>query len=112
MNILRDWKWYGALTAFVLFAALVVWMPGPGAKPEVASDATTPEDAAADMPLVRPDPTPAEHDAMLQYSVQDGDTVAGIARLFVVPEAKIRLANQIPDGGDLSVGELIWIPAP
>ena len=69
-----------------------------------------PGDARRKQP--RPAPTPAEHDAMLRYTVQDDDTVSSIARLFVVPEAKLRLANRIPDGGDLSVGELIWIPAP
>ena len=115
MNILRDWKWNAALAVFALFAAFVVWWPGPGAGPEVARAAPEAEeshDAAAEMPLVRPEPTPAENEAMLQYTVQEGDTVAGIARVFVVSEEDLRWANRVPNGGDLTPGRAISIPAP
>ena len=117
MRLLGDWKWNAALAVFALFAALVVWLPGPGAKP---TDALTASSATglcgadtADMPpSVRPDPTAAEYEAMLQYTVQEGDTVAGIARLFHASEENLRWANHILDGGDFTPGEKIWLPAP
>ena len=63
------------------------------------------------MPSGRPDPTPDETDAMLYYTVQDDDTVAGIARLFVVSEEDLRWANHIPEGGEVNAGEKIRVPA-
>lgn len=112
MNILGDWKWYAALTVFVLFMALVVWLPGPQAESAAVNAVATPTASPADLTPVRPPPTPAEHDAMLQYSVQEGDTVAGIARLFRVTEENLRWANHIPDGGGFDPGDKIWLPAP
>lgn len=49
---------------------------------------------------------------MLQYTVQDGDTVYGIARLFVISEEDLRWANRIPEGGEFAPGDSIWIPVP
>ena len=48
---------------------------------------------------------------MLRYTVQEGDTVAGIARLFVISEDGLRRANRIPEGGEFNPGDNIWIPA-
>ena len=171
MRLFGDWKWYGALAVFALFTAFVICLPGPQAKSVTPVAPPAPVASQAELPAGRPEPTaderetmlqytvqdddtvakiahlfvvseetlkwanripedrdftpgdkilipsppgptPAEHEAMLRYTVQEGDTVFSIARLFVVPEAKIRWANQMPDGGDLSVGELIWIPVP
>ena len=49
---------------------------------------------------------------MLQYTVQDGDTVESIARLFVILEEDLRWANRIPEGGEVAPGDSIWIPVP
>ena len=111
MSILRDWKWYGALAVFALFTAFVICLPGPQAKSVTSVAPPAPVASQAELPPGRPEPTPAEIDDMLQYTVQEGDTAAGIARLFVVSEDALRRANQIPDDDDLTPGRMIWIPA-
>ena len=112
MNILGDWKWYAALAVFVLFTALVVWLPGPQAKPADASAVSTPTASPADLTPVRPAPTPDQLESMLNYTVQECDTVFSIARLFVVPEEEIRWANRMPEGGEVVAGDKIRVPAP
>ena len=112
MNILRDWKWHAALGVFVVFTALVIWMPGPQAKPAAVSAVATPTASPIDLTPVRPAPTPDERESMLRYMVQDGDTVFSIARLFVVPEEKIRWANRISEDGEFAPGDKILVPAP
>ena len=52
----------------------------------------------------------ASQEAMLDYTVQDGDTAEGIARLFVVRKADILRVNNIPDGSDVKAGQKIKIP--
>ena len=47
---------------------------------------------------------------MLQYTVQDGDTAYGIARLFVVNKDDILKVNGIPAGSDVTAGQKIKIP--
>ena len=111
MRLLADWKWYAALAVLALFTALVVWLPRPQAAPAATAKPPSPI-GTADMPPGRPEPTPAELDAMLQYSVQEGDTAAGIARLFRTSEEDLRWANHIPDAGDLTAGVKIWLPPP
>ena len=112
MNILRDWKWYAALTVFVLFTALVVWLPGPQAESADASAVAAPTPGPADLSPGRPAPTPDELEGMLYYTVQDDDTVFSIARLFVVSEEDLRWANHLPDGGEVVAGDKIRVPAP
>ena len=111
MRLLGDWKWYAALAVFVLFTALVVWLPRPQAAPAAATAAPSPS-STADTPPGRPDPSADERECMLQYTVQDDDTVAKIARLFVISEEDLRWANRIPDGGEVDPGDSIWIPVP
>ena len=106
---MRDWKWYAALAVFMLFTALVVWLPRPQAAPAAATPPPSTNDTT-DMSSGRPDPTPDETDAMLYYTVQDDDTVAKIARLFVVSETDLRWANHIPEGGEFASGDKIRIP--
>ena len=112
MNIHGDWKWYAALAVFVAFTALVVWLPGPQAKPAAVSVIDTPTASPVDLTPSRPAPTPDERESMLQYTVQDDDTVFSISRLFVVAEEDIRWANQLPEGGEFAPGDSIWIPVP
>ena len=112
MNILRDWKWYGALAVFVLFTALVVWLPTPQAKPAAVNTVASPTASPADLSSNRPAPTPDELEGMLYYTVQDDDTVFSIARLFVVSEEALRWANRIPEGGEFAPGDKIVVPVP
>ena len=108
--MLGDWKWYAALTLFVLFTALVAWLPRPRAEPAAATPPPSPN-GTADMSSARPEPTDDKRENMLQYTVQDGDTVYGIARLFAVSEGNLRWANNLPEDDDLTAGVKIWIPA-
>ena len=111
MRLLGDWKWYAALTVFVLFTALVVWLPRTQAKPAAVPAPPSPS-STTDMPSGRPDPTADERENMLQYTVQDDDTVYSIARLFVTSEDELRWANNISEGGEFAPGDKIWVPAP
>ncbi len=111
MKLPADWKWYAALAVFVLFTALVFWLPRPQAAPATAQNPLSPNVTAA-TPPARPEPTAAERENMLYYTVQDDDTVYSIARLFVIEEADLRWANHIPEGGEFTSGDTIWVPAP
>ncbi len=111
MRLLGDWKWYAALAVFVFFTALVVWLPRPQAAPAAVMDPLSPN-VTADMSSGRPDPSADEREHMLQYTVQDDDTVAKIARLFVTSEDELRWANNISEGGEFNPGDKIWVPAP
>ena len=111
MRLIRDWKWYAALAVFSLFTAYIVCLPRPTSRSVDTSAPPTPNVVPAVLPLARPDPTPAEYDAMLRYTVQEGDTATSIARLFAISEEDLRWANHVSDGSDLAVGVMIWIPA-
>lgn len=114
MRLLGDWKWNAALAIFALCTAFVVFWPGPGSKPSGAPATTTaqePHGTATNLPsAAEQDPTPAEYDAMLQYTVQEGDTAAGIARLFVISAEDLLRANHIRAGGEVTPGAIIRIP--
>ncbi|NLG34085.1 MAG: LysM peptidoglycan-binding domain-containing protein [Lentisphaerae bacterium] len=81
-----------------------------------------PEAPASAPAKVEPAPAPAideegedlfagmEEEALLEYTVQEGDTVEGIARLFVVRQDDIRRVNAIPVGTDVNPGQRIKIP--
>ena len=115
MKLFGDWKWNAALAIFALFTVLVICWPRPGTShlenpaPPAAAE---PHDAPADMSSGRPEPTADEQENMLRYTVQDDDTVAKIARLFVTSEEELRWANRIPEGGEFAPGDSIWIPVP
>jgi LysM repeat protein len=51
-----------------------------------------------------------ELEGFLDYSVQDSDTIDGIARLFVVSASEIRRVNGIPANQDVKPGQRIRIP--
>ena len=89
-------------------AAPVAPLPTP--VPEVAP---APEAAPEAMPapaVAAPAAPVAGQDAMLDYTVQDGDTAEGIARLFVVNKDDILSVNGIPAGADVKPGQKIKIP--
>ena len=79
------------------------------AEPEVAPlPAPAPEAPAAAVPAA---PAPdASQEAMLDYTVQEGDTAEGIARLFVVSKDDILKVNSIAAGEDVKAGQKIKIP--
>lgn len=76
--------------------------------PAAASAAPAAADVApaADVPAV-----PAvSAEPMLNYTVQDGDTIETISRLFVVKQDDIRRVNNIPAGEDVKPNQRIQIP--
>jgi LysM repeat protein len=76
--------------------------PVPEAAPAPATPAPAPEGVV---------PAPAGgQEAMLDYTVQDGDTAEGIARLFVVGKDDILRVNGIAAGADVKPGQKIKIP--
>ena len=85
-------------------------VPEVAPAPEAAPEATpAPAVAAPAAPAVPAAPV-AGQDAMLDYTVQDGDTAEGIARLFVVNKDDILSVNGIPAGSDVKPGQKIKIP--
>ena len=47
---------------------------------------------------------------VLDYTVQSGDTVESIARLFVVSASDIRKLNGLGNDGEVAPGKVIKIP--
>ena len=82
--------------------------PEPAAAP-----APAPEAAPAVEPAAVPEAAAVSAESqgdMLPYTVQDGDTAEGIARLFVVRKDDILRVNDIPAGEDVKPGQKIKIP--
>jgi murein DD-endopeptidase MepM/ murein hydrolase activator NlpD len=96
----------------VLAAVLLLFGAcGGGSLAEVATP--TPSgtaDAAAVTPHPTPTATPVPSPTDLLYTVQDGDTLGGIADRFGVSVDVIVSANGLVDAGDLSVGQVLTIP--
>jgi len=85
------------------------------AEPEAAEAAAPAAVEAAPVPAPAPEAaapeTPAADQAdMLEYTVQDGDTVDSIARLFVVRQDEIRRVNNLAPGQEVSPAQRIRIP--
>ena len=80
--------------------------PLPAPVPE-AVPAAAPAPAPAAVAPAAPAPS---QDAMLDYTVQEGDTAEGIARLFVVSKDDILKVNGIAAGADVKPGQKIKIP--
>ena len=99
-----DWKWKIALVLFAVTTAAVVFWPLP--TPPLAL-APAPSDSGRNL---SGNPFPEEN--MLAYTVQEGDTIESIARLFVVLPDDIRRANGIPAADDVASGRRIHIPPP
>jgi LysM repeat protein len=80
--------------------------PAAPAAPAVAPAVPAPVPAPA--PAAAPDADAMED--VLDYTVQSGDTVESIARLFVVSAADIRKLNGLPSDGEVTQGKVIKIP--
>lgn len=65
----------------------------------------------AEPPLPPPRQTDSADSARLQYVVQEGDTLEGIGRLFVVTADDLRRANPGIGARDVFPGETIFIPS-
>lgn len=81
----------------------------------VIRDGETPRGSApaaawTEPPLPPPDQTASGDSERLKYVVQEGDTLAGIGRLFVVTIDDLRRANPSVGGRDVFPGETIFIP--
>ena len=61
-------------------------------------------------PLPPPCPTDSADSPLLQYVVQECDTLAGIGRLFVATVDDLRRANPSVGGRDVFPGETVFIP--
>jgi len=83
-------------------AVKIAPLPAPVAVPAALAPVVAP---AAPAPVVQSD-----QEDMLDYTVQEGDTAEGIARLFVVRKDDILSVNQIPAGSDVKPGQKIKIP--
>lgn len=82
-----------------------------GVEPKVDSPATPAAAPASLGPrLVQDEVSAAEQEDMLAYTVQDGDTVETIARLFVVRQEEIRRVNNLAPGQDVTPQQRIRIP--
>jgi LysM repeat protein len=92
-------------------------------KPEEKPGEQPVEQPKAAEPVVAPLPAPvpeaaavaatepaAGQEAMLDYTVQEGDTAEGIARLFVVRKDDILRVNGMAAGSDVKPGQKIKIP--
>jgi len=125
MRLFRgDWKWTVAVGGLVIGAAAVVLWPLP--RPE----SVEPVVEAEEEPLPAPEMADDEFDepdepyraarnfaanrndieGMLHYRVQEGDTVEGICRLFVIPERDFYEANRLSPGAYIRPGDVVLIP--
>jgi hypothetical protein len=99
---LGNWTWKLALALLAIVTVFVVFwpLPDPPPPPEPGPIAAEEEDPAPEF----------AEESMLTYTVQEGDTAEGIARLFVVPLDDFLSVNRIPLGGDVEPGQRMWIP--
>jgi len=94
-------------------------IPGKAA-PEAAAPAASEVAAASNMAApVAPAgseavtaPAPAAPSALLDYTVQDGETLDSIAKMFMVKKEDIMKANGATDAAQIKSGMRIKIPAP
>lgn len=108
----------GAAPAAAAPAAEVV-PPAPAAAPAVQEPITpstvqpapvAPAPAPA-MPAVEAPPAPVSQAQPLDYTVQDGDTLDSIAKLFIVRKEDIMTLNSVTDSSALKPGMKLKIPA-
>jgi LysM repeat protein len=83
----------------------------PAAEPveEAPAAAAAPVPAVPAVPAA-PEPETMDMEDVLDYTVQSGDTVESIARLFVVSSADILRINKMQAGEELKPGTVIRIP--
>jgi lipoprotein-anchoring transpeptidase ErfK/SrfK len=92
----------------------------PWATPEPTADGATetssssqPEgsaETAVEVPTATPDPAPTPAAVPLEYTVQEGDTLATIARAYNVPVEDLVAVNGLADPDMLYVGQMLAMP--
>jgi LysM repeat protein len=63
------------------------------------------------MPAVEAPPAPVSQGQPLDYTVQDGDTLDSIAKLFIVRKEDIMTLNSVTDSSALKPGMKLKIPS-
>jgi len=95
MTRLPDWKWNLAVTILVVAAAAVLFWPLPDPSPPPPATESGLE---------------FDPDEYLHYTVQYGDTIRSIARLFVVPQSDLRRCNSLGESEEPELGQVLLIP--
>ena len=108
-RLAADWKWHAAYLLLLIAATVVFLLPGPRRPAQPAPDPGPPNVAPPAVEPVAPVRALAAGD-LLDYTVQDGDSVASIARLFAVEAADLRAVNGLATGTELESGRRIKIP--
>jgi LysM repeat protein len=85
--------------------AIVVPTPPPPAATSSPTATATPTPPAAVTPAGSVTPGGFYH------PVQDGETLAGIARRYGVTPAALCAANELPDCNIIGAGQMLWVPA-
>jgi membrane peptidoglycan carboxypeptidase len=88
--------------------------PIPTPKPPVFPP-RTPDPTPTPVPTPAPEtpvPTPSPVPTAFEYTVQEGDTVASIAKKFNVRERDIRFINDLKPNEEPSPGDVLTIPPP
>lgn len=70
------------------------------------------EESATSAPADKPAESGIADEALIDYTVQEGDTVEGISRLFIVSKEDILKVNDLAPGQELTPGQKIKIPPP
>jgi len=79
--------------------------------PPAAQPAVAPAVIEAPAPaVVAPAPPPMSTEAALDYTVQDGDTLDSIAKIFIVSKEDIMRLNNIVDAQSVKTGQKLKIP--
>lgn len=107
-RLASDWKWHAAVLLLLICATAIILAPSPRRH----SEPTAGSETSAVQPAVPPvdlDPMPASDD-LLDYTVQENDTVASIGRLFEVRAEDLRAVNGLAADEEFQSGTRIKIP--
>ena len=100
-----------ASAAAPVAAAAPAAVPMPANPAPITPSSVQPAPAPAPaMPAVQP-PTPVSQAQPLDYTVQDGDTLDSIAKLFIVRKEDIMTLNGVTDSAALKPGMKLKIPS-
>jgi len=93
--------------------------PGEAATVQAVVDLSPPPPAGTSSPTPTPSltpplavtPTGSVTPGGFYHTVQDGETLAGIARRYGLSPAALCAANGLPDCNTIWAGQLLWVPA-
>lgn len=107
-RLASDRKWLFAFLLLLACAVAVVLIPGPR-RHSIPPPPPDPATVQTAVHPIEPNARPASDD-LLDYTVQENDTVATIAHLFVIREEDLRSVNGWAAGEELEPGMRIKIP--